>query len=304
VLNTHFTEDGGRMRISECVELYLSYISDRSAYTVRNYRTDLKQFVQSVGDKDITEITKADIAKFRMFLQANRRKSSTIARKLASVNSFFEYLIDLELISSSPVSKSHRPKVSQKIPSSLSNEEIQKVLKSCENLLEKTVIVLMLTTGIRSSELLSIRRSDILIEKDGRTFAPDTILENYTDGSEVAYIKIKGKGGKERVVPVSGKPLNILLQYLDKNRDERLFPFSYHTLRRLISNIGSRSGIPLHPHKLRHTAATIALKSGAELRVIQELLGHASPLTTARYAKVGHEQLVKATRTLSESIDL
>jgi len=80
--------------------------------------------------------------------------------------------------------------------------------------------------------------------------------------------------------------------------------FSYHTLRRLISNIGSRSGIPLHPHKLRHTAATIALKSGAELRVIQELLGHASPLTTARYAKVGHEQLVKATRTLSESIDL
>lgn len=95
MLNTHFTEDGGRMRISECVELYLSYISDRSAYTVRNYRTDLKQFVQSVGDKDITEITKADIAKFRMFLQANRRKSSTIARKLASVNSFLSILLIL-----------------------------------------------------------------------------------------------------------------------------------------------------------------------------------------------------------------
>ncbi|WP_457621524.1 tyrosine-type recombinase/integrase [Persephonella sp.] len=292
------------MRISECVELYLSYISDKSTHTVKNYRTDLKQFIESIGDKEISQVTKADIARFRMFLQAKKRKSSTIARKLASINSFFEYLIDLELISSSPVSKSHRPKVTQKIPSSLSSEEIQKIVYSCETLLEKTVISLMLTTGIRSSELLSIRRSDILLEKGGRTFAPDTILENGVDGDEIAYIKIKGKGGKERIVPVSGKPLMILLQYLEKSRGDFLFPFSYHKLRRLINDLGRRTGIPLHPHKLRHTAATIALKSGAELRVIQELLGHASPLTTARYAKVGHKQLLKATRTLSESIDL
>ncbi len=292
------------MRLSECIELYISYISDRSEYTIKNYKTDLNQFLQSVGDKNISDITKADIAKFRMFLQSKKRKSSTIARKLASVNSFFEYLVDLELVTSSPVSKSHRPKISQKIPSSLSNEEIQMVLSSCENLLEKIIVVLMLTTGIRSSELLNIKRSDILIERNGRTFAPDTILENGVTGDEIAYIKIKGKGGKERIVPLSGKPLYIFVQYLEKNREEDLFPFSYHTLRRLINNIGKRSGLSLHPHKLRHTAATIALKSGAELRVIQELLGHASPLTTARYAKVGHEQLVNATKTLSESLDL
>ncbi|WP_456400785.1 tyrosine-type recombinase/integrase [Persephonella sp.] len=293
------------MKISECVELYLSYISDKSEHTVKNYRVDLYQFISIVGDKEINDISKSDIAKFRMVLQSGKRKSSTIARKLASVNSFFEYLIDLELISSSPVSKSHRPKVSQKIPPSLSNDEINRIISSCKTLLEKTVLTLMITTGIRSSELLSIKKEDILLEKEGKTFALNNNSELDLDHFDIAYIKIKGKGDKERIVPISGKPLDIFLQYLkNSGSNDYLFPFSYHTLRRMIINIGRRSSIPLHPHKLRHTAATIALKSGAELRVIQELLGHASPLTTARYAKVGHEQLIQATRTLSESLDL
>ncbi|RMD46271.1 MAG: recombinase [Aquificota bacterium] len=293
------------MKISECAELFLTYIEDKSPNTVKNYKTDLKQFVQIVGDKDVENISKVDIAKFRMFLQSKKRKSSTIARKLASVNSFFEYLIDMELIRSSPVTKSHRPKISQKVPSSLTDDEIKKVLDNCETLMDKVIILIMLTTGLRSSEVISIKEEDIFIEREGKSFQISSILNEGVKNTDVAFIKVKGKGDKERIVPISGKPLFLLIDYLTavKRKDEKIFPISYKTLWKRIIKIGEKSGIKLHPHKLRHTAATKALQSGAELRVIQELLGHASPLTTARYAKVSQKQLVETTKRLSNLME-
>ncbi len=291
------------MKISECAELYLSYIADKSEHTIKNYKSDLKQFIEIVGDKEVEVVSKADIAKFRMVLQSKRKKSSTIARKLACINSFYDYLIDLELVSSSPITKSHRPKISQKIPSSLSNEEVQKILNAAETLQEKTILIIMLTTGLRSSEILSIERKNILIERDEKTYSLNFILENGKHPEDIAYIRVKGKGDKEREVPIIGKPLDIFIEYLKTHNFEKVFPISYHMLRRKIIKIGRKCAIDLHPHKLRHTAATMALQSGAELRVIQELLGHASPLTTARYAKVGQKQLLKATKALSENIN-
>ena len=291
------------MKISECSELYLSYIADKSENTIKNYKSDLKQFIEIVGDKDVENVTKADIAKFRMVLQSKRKKSSTIARKLACINSFYEYLIDLELVSASPITKSHRPKISQKIPSSLSNEEVQKILNAAETIQEKTILIIMLTTGLRSSEILSIERKNILIERDEKTYSLNFILENGIHPEDIAYIRVKGKGDKEREVPIIGRPLEVFIEYLKTHNFEKVFPISYHMLRRKIIRIGKKCAIDLHPHKLRHTAATMALQSGAELRVIQELLGHASPLTTARYAKVGQKQLLKATKALSENIN-
>jgi site-specific recombinase XerD len=297
------------MKVSECCDLFLSYMADKSPNTVKNYRVDFNQFIKIVGDKNVNEITKADIAKFRMTLQMQNRKSSTIARKLASVNSLFQYLMDLELVSSSPITKSHRPKVSQKIPSALSNEEVKKLIDALDSIQDKTIVVLFLTTGLRSSELLSIRKSNIIVERSGQTFSIDRLIEGEVKEGDIAYIRVVGKGDKEREVPITGKPLEILVQYLKSineflDDNEYIFPISYHLLWRKIRNIGKKLAITLHPHKLRHTAATMALSSGAELRVIQELLGHASPVTTARYAKVGQKQLLKATKALSENIDL
>ncbi len=297
------------MKLSECVELFLSYISDKSPNTVRNYRVDLNQFIKIVGDKEVDKVTKSDVAKFRMVLQSQKRKSSTLARKLATLNSLYQYLIDLELVNVSPITKSHRPKVSQRIPSSLSNEEVKMILKHIDNLQDKAIVVLLLTTGLRSSELLSIKKQNILIERDGETFLIDKILEESLKENDIAYIRVVGKGDKEREVPITGKPLSILVEYLKEvnpyiDNQTPIFPISYHTLWRKIKTIGKKLAITVHPHKLRHTAATMALASGAELRVIQELLGHASPTTTARYAKVGQKQLLKATKALSENIDL
>jgi integrase/recombinase XerD len=297
------------MKLSECVELFLSYISDKSPNTVRNYRVDLKQFIKIVGDKEVDKVTKSDVAKFRMVLQSQKRKSSTLARKLATLNSLYQYLIDLELVNVSPITKSHRPKVSQRIPSSLSNEEVKMILKHIDNLQDKAIVVLLLTTGLRSSELLSIKKQNILIERDGQTFSIDKILEDSLKENDIAYIRVVGKGDKEREVPITGKTLSILVEYLKEanpyiDNQTPIFPISYHTLWRKIKTIGKKLAITVHPHKLRHTAATMALASGAELRVIQELLGHASPTTTARYAKVGQKQLLKATKALSENIDL
>jgi integrase/recombinase XerD len=292
------------MKISECAELFLSYIEDKSQNTIKNYRADLKQFIEIVGDKNVQEVSKVDIAKFRMVLQSKRKKSSTIARKLASINSFFEYLIDMELVTSSPVTKSHRPKISQKVPSSLTDDEIKKILDYTETLMDRLIISIMLTTGLRASEVLSIKKSDIFIERSGKSYQIDFLLENGKEEKDIAFIKVKGKGDKERIVPVSGKVLDLLLSYLKVNNNERIFPITYKTLWRRIIKIGEKAGIKLHPHKLRHTAATKALQSGAELRVIQELLGHASPLTTARYAKVNQKQLVETTKKLIENIEI
>jgi integrase/recombinase XerD len=288
------------MKISECAQLYLSYLSDKSPNTVKNYSIDLKQFVEITNDKDVESITKADIAKFRMVLQSKRLKSSTIARKLACLNSFFQYLIDLELIQSSPITKSHRPKVSNKIPSSLTHEEIKKILNVVENLMDKLIIKLLLTTGLRSAEVLNIQRENIIIQRDNQLFNIDYI-DKITE-NDIAYIKVLGKGNKERIVPISGAILEEFFEYVNKYKVNPVFPISYHNLWRRIINIGKKAGIVLHPHKLRHTAATLALQSGAELRVIQELLGHASPLTTARYAKVNQKQLIEATNKLSKSL--
>ncbi|WP_028950515.1 tyrosine-type recombinase/integrase [Sulfurihydrogenibium subterraneum] len=297
------------MKFSECCELFLSYIADKSPNTIKNYSVDLKQFIKIVGDKEVELVSKSDVAKFRMVLQSQRKKSSTIARKLATLNSFYQYLIDLELVKVSPITKSHRPKISQRIPSSLSNEEIKTLLKNIDNLQDKAIVVLLLTTGLRSSELLNIKKSNILIERQGQTFSVDKAVEEGLKEDDIAYIRVVGKGDKEREVPITGRPLQILLEYLKEvtpyiDSKTPIFPISYHTLWRKIKDIGKKIAISLHPHKLRHTAATVALASGAELRVIQELLGHASPITTARYAKVGQKQLLKATKALSENIDL
>ncbi|MCX7760872.1 MAG: tyrosine-type recombinase/integrase [Hydrogenothermaceae bacterium] len=292
------------MKISECKELFLSYIQDKSVNTLKNYDVDLKQFIQIVGDKNISDISKADVAKFRMILQSKNKKSSTIARKLASLNSFFQYLIDIELISVSPITKSHRPKISQKIPSSLSNEEVRKLLGSITDKTLRTIIILLISTGLRSSEILSIKKDSITVERDGKTFGVDTLIKEGVSEGDIAFIRVKGKGDKEREIPITGKPLEILIDYLKTHDFDTVFPISYHLLWRKIRETGRKLGIDIHPHKLRHTAATMALQAGAELRVIQELLGHASPITTARYAKVGQKQLLKATKVLAEKIDL
>jgi integrase/recombinase XerD len=297
------------MKLSECCELFLSYIADKSPNTIKNYSVDLNQFIKIVGDKEVDHVSKSDIAKFRMVLQSQKKKSSTIARKLATLNSLYQYLIDLELVKVSPITKSHRPKISQRIPSSLSNEEIKTLLKNIDNLQDKAIVVLLLTTGLRSSELLNIKKSNILIERQNQTFSVDKVIEEGLKEDDIAYIRVVGKGDKEREVPITGKPLQILVEYLKEvnhyiDSKTPIFPISYHTLWRKIKDIGKKIATSLHPHKLRHTAATVALASGAELRVIQELLGHASPITTARYAKVGQKQLLKATKALSENIDL
>lgn len=233
----------------------------------------------------------------------NKKKSSTIARKLASLNSFFQYFIDIEIINASPITKSHRPKVSQKIPASLSDEEIKKILDNIQSLQDKVIISMMLTTGIRSSELLNIKKKNIILYRENQTYSIDYAINNGLKENDVAFIKIKGKGDKERDIPISGKTLEILIEYLKEIPFEDIFPISYYSLWRRIKNIGKSLGIELHPHKLRHTAATMALKSGTELRIIQELLGHASPTTTARYAKVGQKALIEATKILSNLLE-
>jgi len=287
------------MKISECAQLFLSYIEDKSPHTVKNYKIDLKQFQEILKDKDVENITKADIAKFRMYLQAKKLKNSSIARKIASINTFFKYLIDMDLLETSPITKSHRPKISNKIPEALTHEEVQKLINESDNLMDKVLILFLVSTGLRASEVLGIHRQDIIIERDKSLYTIDSLLHDINE-SDIAFIKVQGKGNKERLVPITGKTLTIFAEYLKKHTFDKVFPLSYISLWKRIKSLGKKLNLELHPHKLRHTSATLALQSGAELRVIQQLLGHSSPTTTARYTKVNKEQLVKTTKDITK----
>jgi integrase/recombinase XerD len=217
------------MRISECVDFFISYIEDKSPNTVKNYKIDLNQFKEILKDKEVENITKADIARFRMYLQSKKLKSSTVARKIASINSFFRYLIDMDIINSSPITKSHRPKIANKIPEALTHEEVKKLIDNTDNLMDKVLIILLIATGLRASELLGIKRADIIVERDENLYTIDSVIDNIQK-NDIAFIKVLGKGNKERLVPITGKALILFAEYLKKHRFDMVFPLSYTAL--------------------------------------------------------------------------
>lgn len=284
------------LKLSRFIESFLLYLGDKSKQTIKGYKTDLKQFLNFMGDREVNNISKSDVIEFKIYLQKKGLSSSSIARKMASLNSFFQYLIELEIIKSSPVTRSMRPKISQKIPSALTSEELKKVLNTADDNLIKTAISLMAFTGLRASELLGIKKDDIFIfrSEEKKTININTAIAEGLKPGDIAFIRVMGKGDKERIIPVPDQLLTILIEHLKTCKSNSVFPITYFTLWYQIKKVGQKASIDLHPHKLRHTSATMALSNGADIRTIQELLGHATPATTARYAKVTQESLIKA----------
>ncbi len=285
-------------------------LSERNASreTVRAYLrevSDLHRFLSETGGESFPRdgsgwwpsVSTADL---RRYLAARfpGKKGSTMARKIAALRTFFSFLVTVGTIPANPATGITSPRRSMRLPEFLPVDEMMELLRSLPSKGEAgkrdaAIIELLYSSGLRVGELVSLRRMDV-------TLAEGTV-------------RVRGKGGKVRVVPAGEKALRALSEYLSERRvagkrgeeddwEGVLFrnlrggALSARSVARILDRALERAGIGRHlsPHGIRHSFATHLLESGADLRAIQEMLGHASLSTTQRYARVNVSHLVRS----------
>ncbi|RMF92127.1 MAG: tyrosine recombinase XerC, partial [Candidatus Schekmanbacteria bacterium] len=269
-----------------------------SRHTIRNYENDLKEFFSFLNEKrkksSLEEISSLDIRSFISNCIKKGNSRSTVSRKLSTFRSLFRFFQREGIIEINPAREISLPKKGRRLPEFLSIDEIFKLLedggeKTFINLRNIAILELLYATGVRVSELVGINFSDI----------------DYG----ACTIRIRGKGRKERIVLFGERAKTAIDKYLDKRRNlttdidkDALFinkrgkRLTARSVGRIVDEYCRRSGIykRIGPHKLRHTFATHMLNSGADLRTIQELLGHSSLSTTQKYTHIGIDKLVEA----------
>ena len=262
---------------AELLELYISHLiaRNRSARTIKCFRSILRRFLEFLGEKHVKDVTVYDVDLFLARLREAGWESSSVYTAAVAVKRFLEFLGLREGIAGFELPRRERP-----LPRYLTQEEVAKIVASCSSLRDKVIVLLLYSTGLRVSELVSLKLDDIDLER--RT------------------IRVRGKGGKERVVffPESlSKLLHEYIQSLD-GRSDFLFPsrnghIHYTTVERIVRRAAERAGVrkKVTPHVLRHSFATQSLAMGLDIREIQELLGHSSLSTTQVYAHVSRERL-------------
>lgn len=292
----------------EWIERFLEGLSVEkgcSPNTLRAYRNDLDQFRTYVeGSADglfqggegvrVGEMDEMVIRSYLGFLH-KRNQKSTIARKLSALRSFFRFLVKRGVISTNPAESVLTPKRGKPVPKYLPVDEMFRLLDGVKgtsvlSLRNRAILETLYSTGVRVAEIAGMDVGDVDFEK--------------------GFVRVVGKGRKERLAPVGEKALNSIRVYLKKrgevsgsgfsgnepllvnNRGGRL---STRSIARLLEQVIRQLGLlrPISPHGLRHTFATHMLDAGADLRVVQELLGHASLTTTQRYTHVSIDRLME-----------
>lgn len=280
--------------LSQVQDFYLYMASEKglSKNTQQAYKTDMDQFIQFLESMQIDDLTKVNQNHFLRFLEDCKKKglaSSTISRKLMALKVFFKFLKRERHILVDVAHYLTSPKIWQMIPNTLSPEQVEKLLNEPKLNLEteardKAVLEVLYGSGLRVSEVCSLKINDV----DDR------------------FVKVKGKGSKERMVPIGKKAIEAIDYYLCHYRKDEASGFLFITSQKKpidrilvwkrIKFYASRAGIEqsFSPHTLRHAFATHLLENGADLRVIQEMLGHASIATTDRYTHVSQKHLKAA----------
>jgi len=266
---------------------YLRWGKNLSSHTVRGYISDIEDFLKFLEEKSkkIEEIEYSLIREYLATVLKKGRKHSTLARKISSLRCFFRFLLSRGILTNFPISALRGPRIRRKIPSYLEEEEVEKLLNvvAGEGFFlqrDRAALELLYATGIRIAEMVGLDLNDV-----------DFM-------SELA--RVKGKRGKERLVPVGKYALRALKEYL-KWREEKASPemkalflnkfgerISDRSLRKRLKLYLDRVEIlkPITPHTLRHSFATHLLNRGADLRSVQELLGHERLSTTQIYTHI------------------
>ena len=291
--------------MKELIQNYADHLRNErnvSPHTLRNYLSDLVQFHQflvasklCLDEDGRVNVQQVNIHIVRTYLAAltKNRKKSSMGRKLAALKGFFRYLVATRRVAKDPLLLIHSPKQEKPLPHFLSVDEVFQLLggikvDSSLDVRDRAILEVFYSTGIRVSELVGLNWNDI--------------------DFQLGILRVVGKGSKERIVPIGEVALQTLRDYGQEVRQKRDLPhtggnpvFLNHRGNRITTRSVARvvekhlreTGIvvKMGPHGLRHSFATHLLNSGADLRVIQELLGHASLSTTQRYTHLNLDQL-------------
>ena len=269
---------------------YLAAEKNASPHTCRNYQRDLEQFESFLkksntcltpsGEMDVGKVDRLVLRRYLSFLHKKNKKSS-IARKVSTLRSFFKYLVREQLASTNPAKSISSPKREKILPTTLTVDEAFRLVESPAedhdqpSLRDHAILELLYSSGIRVSELVGLNLKQLDLD--------------------LGIVRVMGKRKKERIAPVGSKAMESLRAYLkergDMEEEEPLFVnrrggrLTSRSVGRLVKKYTKRAGIfrNISPHTLRHTFATHLLDSGADIREIQEMLGHASLSTTQRY---------------------
>jgi len=269
---------------------YLRIERGLSPNTILSYRVDLEQFKKWLGS-DMLSISSSVVGKYASFLKDTRRLStSSVSRKLSAIRMFYRFLQAEGAATENPAQAVVSPRRGRKIPSYLSLKEVEKLLEAPDTtspvgLRDKAILECLYATGLRISELVSLNRRDL----------------NLASG----WLKVQGKGSRERMVPLGKEAIKWLNRYLRERegvrKDSPLFCNRYgerisrQSCWKMIKKYARIAGINkvISPHTLRHSFATHLLSRDADLRSVQELLGHVSISTTQIYTHITQERLIK-----------
>jgi integrase/recombinase XerC len=286
---------------------YLSAEKNASPHTCRCYRKDLIEFenflksqgtdLSPSGNPTMEKVDRIVIRKYLSLLHRKNKKSS-IARKISTLRSFFRYLVKEKLVSSNPAKAVSTPKVEKPLPTTLTVDEVFRLMESSDRppknpskaeaeergLRDHAVLELLYSSGLRVGELVGLNLNHLDLR--------------------LGIVRVMGKGRKERIVPIGNKALEALRAYLGRRGDpegeDPLFinlrgkRLTGRSVGRLVKAYTRSSGIvrKVSPHSLRHSFATHLLDAGADIREIQEMLGHASLSTTQRYIHLSPGKLM------------
>ena len=266
---------------------FLKFELNYSELTIKSYQLDLTDFFEYIESKKINylTITNHDVRGYLKYLDSCNLKNSTISRRISTLRTFYNYLVDENIVENNVFHNVKNPKLEKKLPNYLNYNEMEELLESIdisttEGLEKRLLIEMFYSTGCRVSEMINVKISDI----------------DFTNKT----IRIMGKGSKERIVYFGDYASKYLDNYLSKVKcDKYLFTnkkgekLTINEVEQIVKDIMKHISIKTHvtPHTLRHTFATHLLNNGADIKTVQELLGHANLSTTGIYTHVSSDRL-------------
>ncbi len=268
---------------------YLEYLElerGLSSNTIDAYRRDILMFLDYSKHPDFDNVTRMGINSYIRFLREENYSPTSVIRKIASLRGFFKWLCANEMCKFDPTLTIERPKIPQRLPKVMTVAEIEEILRENLSKTQRVIVELLYGCGLRVSELTNLK------------------INNFDLSAK--YLTAFGKGSKERIVPLGKKAIVAIKDYLPF-RDFLLKKFRLDTKILLINENGKNMtrqevyifihelGKKIHknisPHTLRHSYATHLLENGADLRVVQELLGHSDVATTQLYTHISKKRL-------------
>jgi len=274
---------------------YLSVERGLAINTLESYGRDLRQyseFLETDDETPLDSVSRTTILNYLLYLQSQGKATATIARRLAALKAFYQFLMREKRINADPTANLESPKLEKRLPKVLSVSEVERLLAQPEpgqpaGIRDRAMLELLYATGIRVSELVSLDVADVNLE--------------------MGYIKCSGKGSKERIVPLGTLAIQSCRDYLGaarlrlvREREEQALFVNHHGHRltrqgfwKIVKKYAEDAKIDkeITPHTLRHSFATHLLENGADLRSVQEMLGHADISTTQIYTQVTRGRL-------------